>query len=489
MDPVDDLDFWTLQEFADLPTSQDHWSTWWAYIDIDAIPSADLTSNITSVPTGSGVDFTDLSKYGPTEWLWKFEGGTPATSTEQNPQNIIYETSGLFDVTLIATNYLGSDTIVMEDFINSNTTILPEVHFITSDTLPCLGEVVYFEDQSIYNPIEWNWDFYPDNVAFVNGTDEHSKNPEVVFNLSYKYELTFTATNLNGSTTVIEEDLIYSGGLYLPFNEGFESGTFNAKAWTVENPDDDKTWEITSVGGNEPGSKAAFVNIKTYNGLNERDQLISPIFNLSDYTEAHVDFQYAYAQRFPLFTDSLIVYLSTDCGSELIRLAAYGEDSLVNNFATVPPTTSSFKPLSADQWCGAVVNPECKTLDLSEWTGNPNVQIVFESYNGFGNNLYIDNVMLEGTLSNIEKTKVLSNKLNVYPNPAEGSFTIKLNDMEGVVDIRILDISGQLMYNDKIKCSGKFTTKQYSLSHLRKGIYLIQAINRSDVLSQKIIIK
>ena len=126
--------------------------------------------------------------------------------------------------------------------------------------------VVSFEDYSIYNPIEWKWNFYPNDVTFVNGTDENSQNPEVVFNLSYPYQVTFTATNLNGSSTVIKPKFIHSGGLYLPFAEDFESTTFDSKAWTIDNPDGEKTWEITSVGGNEPGTKAAYVNIKSYNG-------------------------------------------------------------------------------------------------------------------------------------------------------------------------------------------------------------------------------
>ena len=87
VDPVDDLDFWTLQQYADLPGSQDQWGTWWAYLNIDAAPKAEFSVNINSVPTGSGVNFTDRSKYSPTDWLWIFEGGTPSTSTDKNPEN------------------------------------------------------------------------------------------------------------------------------------------------------------------------------------------------------------------------------------------------------------------------------------------------------------------------------------------------------------------------------------------------------------------
>ncbi len=196
--------------------------------------------------------------------------------------------------------------------------------------------------------------------------------------------------------------MVHAGGMDLPFSDDFESSFFAEKAWTIENPDTAKTWEIRTVDGNEPGNYAAYVNIKNYNGMSERDRLISPLINLTYYNEAFVEFQYAYAQRFPQYTDSLIVYLSTGCGDELIRLLAMGEDSL-NQFATVPPTAMNFVPELADDWCGAGNNPECINVDLTPWAGNPNLQIVFESYNGFGNNIYIDNVKIDGTLSGVNE--------------------------------------------------------------------------------------
>ncbi len=56
------------------------------------------------------VDFTDLSQNYPTSWQWTFPGGTPATSTLQNP-NVVYSTPGCYGATLIASNAAGSDTI------------------------------------------------------------------------------------------------------------------------------------------------------------------------------------------------------------------------------------------------------------------------------------------------------------------------------------------------------------------------------------------
>ena len=58
-------------------------------------------------------------------------GGTPNTSTDQNPQQICYYTPGLYSVTQIVYNQFGSDTLVLTDYINVNTCPLPVADFAT----------------------------------------------------------------------------------------------------------------------------------------------------------------------------------------------------------------------------------------------------------------------------------------------------------------------------------------------------------------------
>ena len=55
-------------------------------------------------------DYTSTSTNSPTSYNWVFEGGSPATSTSENPQNITYANAGTYDVTLTATNSFGSHT-------------------------------------------------------------------------------------------------------------------------------------------------------------------------------------------------------------------------------------------------------------------------------------------------------------------------------------------------------------------------------------------
>ncbi len=81
-------------------------------------PVADFTANITTVNVGGSVDFTDYSTNGPTSWAWSFDGAETATSEDQNPTGIVYNTIGTYDVELTATNSFGSDTETKVAYIN-----------------------------------------------------------------------------------------------------------------------------------------------------------------------------------------------------------------------------------------------------------------------------------------------------------------------------------------------------------------------------------
>lgn len=90
-----------------------------AYItvnDVVVVPVADFMASSTSVSEGGTVTFTDLSVNEPTSWAWTFAGGSPASSTAQNP-TVTYSTAGTYDVTLVATNSAGSDSEVKTGYI------------------------------------------------------------------------------------------------------------------------------------------------------------------------------------------------------------------------------------------------------------------------------------------------------------------------------------------------------------------------------------
>ncbi|MBK9794007.1 MAG: T9SS type A sorting domain-containing protein [Sphingobacteriales bacterium] len=85
-------------------------------------PSANFTSLqaiSTLCATSKSFSFTDKSLFAPTSWSWTFQGGTPATVSgtnlaAKNPSGIVFNTPGLHDVTLVATNARGSSSITLQ---------------------------------------------------------------------------------------------------------------------------------------------------------------------------------------------------------------------------------------------------------------------------------------------------------------------------------------------------------------------------------------
>jgi len=82
-----------------------------------AAPISNFTSDLTSGCEGITITFQDNSANGTTSWSWTFPGGTPSSSTDQNPA-ISYNTTGSYDVILIASNSSGTgSTETKTDFI------------------------------------------------------------------------------------------------------------------------------------------------------------------------------------------------------------------------------------------------------------------------------------------------------------------------------------------------------------------------------------
>jgi PKD repeat protein len=73
------------------------------------------------VCVGGQATFSEDSYQGDTitAYNWSFPGANPSTSTVANP-TVTYTTAGKHDVTLIVTNSGGSDTILIQDYVNVN---------------------------------------------------------------------------------------------------------------------------------------------------------------------------------------------------------------------------------------------------------------------------------------------------------------------------------------------------------------------------------
>jgi PKD repeat protein len=189
---------------------------------------------------------------------------------------------------------------------------------------------------------------------------------------------------------------IFTSGVTLPFTETFESNSFATNNWTVINPDGDITWDIVNISGTTPGNKAARMNFYNYPSIGQRDALVTPPLNLLSYADAELTFKHAYRRYNSNSTDSLIISVSTDCGTTFQRVMVLGENG-TGIFATGYTSTSTFAPSSSDDWCSGPVGSECKVIDLTPFVGYASVVVKFEAFNSYSNNLYLDNINITGS--------------------------------------------------------------------------------------------
>ncbi|MBN3034226.1 MAG: T9SS type A sorting domain-containing protein [Bacteroidales bacterium] len=451
------------------------------------IPEADFEADQTNIPVGCAISFRDLSLGVPESWQWTFQGATPSSSNEKNPSGILYLDEGTFDVTLTVTNTEGTDTKTIAGYITVNATTLPDVWFVADDSVTCAGKVVHFTDMSTNCPTLWTWSFNPPSVTFVNGTSQNSRHPDVVFNETASYTVTLMVGNNAGSNFLTREDYILVGGLSLPFSDDFESGDLSSKGWTIENPDYNITWDITTVGGTASGEKAAWMNFFDYVvPAGRRDRLISPVLSFKGSSGVYLSFEHAYAKRHVAATDSLIVYISDDCGDSWNRLFAGGEDGN-GSFATHPLITTPFLPETPEDWCGLGFGPDCIVIDLNDWSGQDNIRIMFESYNHFSNNLYIDNVTVT-TLTGIGWENE-SRHIHLFPNPTGGLLEALIPAGFGSGTIDLISSQGMLLFTGTWRANMKPALLEMDLSGRPGGIYFVRISGQGIHEVRKVILR
>lgn len=85
---------------------------------------------------------------------------------------------------------------------------------------------------------------------------------------------------------------------------------------------------------------------------------------------------------------------------------------------------------------------------------------------------------------------ISAENINVYPNPSNGSFEIKLvNKFVGDVDIRIYDVAGKLAYRKIVRKATDNEVIPVNLESPSEGHYQIQIVADDKVVNKKILIK
>ena len=167
---------------------------------------ASFTSDITMTCETNQIQFINQSAGTPTIWYWEFPGGTPDTSSEQNPL-ITYNTAGTYDVSLTVTRGTGSNSITMEDYIEVLAT--PEVTFSAMDDI-CIN----------YPPMELTQGSPAGGTYSGPGVEEGFFHPDVAG--AGTHTLVYTYMNENGCENFAEQTVIVDACTGVPENKGVQ---------------------------------------------------------------------------------------------------------------------------------------------------------------------------------------------------------------------------------------------------------------------------
>lgn len=226
------------------------------YITIITPPFPEFTADETIGCAPLTVNFTDASTPNTTSWMWQFPGGTPSTSTMQNP-TVVYQNKGKFNVTLTVSNAAGSNTITLQDFIIVNDK--PTGTF-TSELLP--PDSVKFTNQT-QDWVTLLWDF-------GDGSSSTDENPVHVYLNEGDYLVTLTATNSCGDF-VIEKVVTIAAPPTSDFFASPLTGCIPFVVQFTENGSEDVTAFAWSFPGGDPAFSADPNPIVTYNAAGKYD--------------------------------------------------------------------------------------------------------------------------------------------------------------------------------------------------------------------------
>jgi hypothetical protein len=112
-------------------------------------------------------------------------------------------------------------------------------------------------------------------------------------------------------------------------------------------------------------------------------------------------------------------------------------------------------------------------------------------FTGFGGMMSGKTYFNKELLQNVSVNDVDQNvQLSIYPNPTQGNVTLLVDyPSSDNVEIKIVDLSGKLAYQNILGLSAGINQKVLDINHLTSGVYIMSIRNEKFNTSQKLIIR
>jgi hypothetical protein len=276
------------------------------------------------------------------------------------------------------------------------------------------------------------------------------------------------ADNTPCNDTISETIVMQPPSAIAPYAEDMESGVFPPLQAYIENPDAAMTWvEANGIPGADGGNtNATVVNNFSYNAVGEEDFFYTIAIDMSNALTAELAFDVAYREYSATYTDQMRVDISDDCGATYSQI--YYKDGPA--LATGGTSTSDWGPADASDWRTEVV-------PLASFIGGE-IILRFVNINGYGNNLYLDNINVIVSTIGVDELEAAFN-WTILPNPAQDNLTIALEEAVGQrMEVKLIGLDGKIVLSDQLSAGTQTTT--LALHDVAPGIYFVH-LQSADV--------
>jgi PKD repeat protein len=416
---------------------------------VPTTPVASFSGASTTICPGSNVTFTDMSSNFPTSWNWTFPGGTPSSSTLQNPV-VVYNTPSTYDVTLTAGNAVGNDTTTMIGYITVSP--IPATPTAGSNSPICAGTTLMLTTPSVAGAT-YTW-------AGPSGYPSSLQNPTRPLANTSMSGLYTIKVNVGGCQSAL--DSIYVVVNPSPAITGAPTSTTVCNGTTIA---------TTNFNSSPAGATFAWTNSNTAIGLTASGTGNIPSFIATNTGASNIS-----------GTITVTATVGTCSGTSTYTITV----------APIPPTPT--------------ITVSIGLLTSSSATGNQwylNGSIIpgatSQTYAFTVNGTYTCIVTSSGCSSVVSNSVTINNvgideanntyMLSVYPNPNDGNFNVTFNALvKSAYTLELFNELGQIVYKDVLKDYAGTYTKKLSVTQYGKGIYTLTLTNSKNEVVKKIIV-
>jgi hypothetical protein len=337
----------------------------------------------------------------------------------------------------------------------------------TGPVVTCVGQDVEFKDNS-YGGLSDSrlWDFAGESASSL--TDS-------IVNVTYLtpgvYSVGLTKNYLSSSKTatfvnkVFVLDDTHNGNYSFPYQDGFEDSFNFGNDWVVVNDDNDPVqWEVVNSTSYFGGQCVSIQNFGKPAPVT--DELISPALDLSAIANPTLTFRLHFAMQATNNYDKLQVQMTNNCGQTWTPVYFKAGTAL----RTVPNTLpSAYTPaVGSNEW-------RLEKINLLPTLTKAVVRFKFIFTSGGGNNIFIDDINIDGINTSGISEIFFNGGVSLFPNPVSENVNLKfsLKNKSGV-EVQVCDVLGKTVLSENIGPAEGERTHTLLTRHLDNGVYFIR---------------